>query len=173
MSPEKASNEAKEIYQNLNQKLGKVPNIFLNLGNAPAVLKGFMAMSDSVNQTSLDPQLREQIALIVGQSNQCNYCLSAHTVMAKGAGLQEAEILKARHGQASNSKSQAILKFANTVVEARGQVTDQDVTELKNAGVSDQEIVEIVWVICQNMFTNYFNHITDPKIDFPLASELN
>lgn len=169
---EDAKGEVKDLYQSLKQKMGKVINIFLNMGNSAATLKGFLALSDAANQTSLSPQLREQIALLVGQSNHCQYCLSAHTMLAKGAGLNDDEIVEARHGESTDPKNQAILKFAKEVVENRGNVSNQDIAGLKAAGVNDTELVEIVLLIMVNMFTNYFNLITDPKIDFPLASNL-
>lgn len=172
-SPEKAQPAVQEIYKALEKKLGKVPNIFLNMGNSPAVLKGFLGLSDAAGQTSLNPKVREEIALIVGQTNQCKYCLSAHIAMAKGVGINDQEILQARKAMSQDPKTQAILAFAKTVVEKRGNVTDQDVSTLKSKGVTDQEIVEIIMIIALNMFTNYFNHITDPKIDFPVAPKLS
>lgn len=173
VSVEEAEGEVKELYQSLQQNMGKVLNIFLNMGNSAATLKGFLALSNAADQTSLSPKLREQIALIVGQLNHCQYCLSAHTMLAKGKGLSDQDILKARHGESLNVKDQAILKFAKQVVENRGNVSNQDVASLKTAGVTDPELVEIILLIIVNMFTNYFNLITDPKVDFPLAPELS
>lgn len=172
MPQEKANPEVKEIYNDLKAKIGRVPNIFQNMGNSPAVLKGFLNLSEATNETSLSPQLREQIALIVAQTNNCHYCLSAHTTIAKSLGVSDADIMQARHGSTSNAKNQSILKFAKIVVENRGKLTNQDIASLKAAGVNDQELVEIILVILVNMFTNYFNNITDPKIDFPIAPEL-
>jgi uncharacterized peroxidase-related enzyme len=172
ISSDKASPEVKKIYQDFEKKLGRIPNIFLNMGNSLAVLKGYIGLNEAVNQSSLDPKLREQIALIVGQTNHCNYCLSAHTAIAKGIGLADDEIMQARQGTAQDPKSKAILKFAKTIVDNRGNVTNQDVASLKVAGVNDTQLVEIILVVIQNIFTNYFNHITDPHIDFPVAPEL-
>lgn len=172
ISPEEAKNEVKTIYQDFEKKLGKVPNIFLNMGNSVAALNAFLGLNAAVDQTSLAPLLKEQIALIVGQTNHCQYCLSAHTAIAKNLGVKEQDILKARHGESQDTKSQAILKFAKTVVESRGHVSNQDIATLKAAGVNDQELVEIIVVVILNMYTNYFNLITDPKVDFPQAPEL-
>jgi len=173
VKPEQAQKEVKDIYKSLEQKMGRVPNIFLNMGNSAAVLKGYLGLSDAVGQTSLPPKLREEIALIVSQANNCRYCLSAHSAIAKGLGVPDQEVLLARQGQAKDPKTQAILKFAKSVVENRGNVSNQDVASLKAAGVTDQQVVEIILIIALNMFTNYFNHITDPKIDFPVAPELS
>jgi uncharacterized peroxidase-related enzyme len=170
---EEAKGEVKDLYQNLEKKMGKVLNIFLNMGNSAATLKGFLNLSEAADQTSIAPRLREQLALIVGQTNHCQYCLAAHTTIAKGLGVNEQDILKARHGESHDPKSQAILRFAKTVVENRGHISNQDVASLKAAGVSDTELVEIILLINVNMFTNYFNLITDPKIDFLMAPELS
>lgn len=173
LTVEEAKGETKELYQKLEKKMGKVINIFLNMGNSPTTLKAYLQLSDAAEQTTLSPQLREEIALIVGQSNHCQYCLSAHSAIAKNLGINEIDILKARHAESSDAKSQAILKFAKTVVENRGNISNQDVASLKAAGVSDKELVEVLLVINVNMFTNYFNLATDTKIDFPLAPELS
>lgn len=172
VEPEKASSNVKEIYSAIEKKMGRIPNIFLNMGNSAAVLKGYLGLSDAVKQTSLNPKLQEQIALIVGQTNQCGYCLSAHTAISQGSGIPDQEILESRKGVSKDGKTQAILIFAKKVVEKRGNIDDQDIASLKASGASDAEIVEIILTIALNMFTNYFNHITDPKIDFPIAPKL-
>jgi uncharacterized peroxidase-related enzyme len=170
---ETAPPQIKQIYENLQKKMGRVLNIFQNMGNSEAALKGFLGLNEAASHTSLSPRLREQIALLVGQTNDCQYCLSAHTANAKLVGLQESDVLQARKGQALDPKSQAILTFAKIVVEKRAQVSNQDVERLKAVGISDQEIVEIILVVVLNIFTNYFNHITDPQIDFPIAAKID
>lgn len=170
---EEAKGEVKDLYQSLQKKMGKVINIFLNMGNSAATLKGFLALNDAASQTSLSPKLREQIALIVGQTNHCQYCLSAHTMLAKKAGMSEQDILKARHAESQDPKEHAILKFSKQIVENRGNISNQDLASLKAAGVNDTELVEVILIVIENLFTNYFNLITDPKIDFPPIPELN
>ena len=167
VTEEEASPKVKLIYDLLHKKMGRVPNIFLNMGNAPAVLGGYLALSDAANHTSLSPNLREQIALVIGQTNGCNYCLSAHSAVAGSLGLKQSDILSARNGIASTPKDQAILQFAKKMVENRGHMQDAEITALKKAGVSDEEMLEIVMLVSLNIFTNYFNHLTDPVIDFP------
>jgi len=170
---EEAKEDVKGLYSQIEKKMGRIPNIFLNMGNSPVVLKSYLALSDLAGQTNLDPKVREKIALIVGQTNQCQYCLAAHTAISKGIGLKDQEIIQARHGESQDPKTQAILNFAKTVIENRGHVSNQDIASLKAAGVSDKEMIEIILLTVLNIFTNYFNHITDPKIDFPVAPELN
>lgn len=169
---ETADPEVKEIYDTLKKKMGKVLNIFSIMGNSSNALKGFLALSGAASHSSINPKLQELMALAVAEANQCYYCLSAHTAGAKGVGFAEADIIKARKGEASDPKAEAILRFAKVVAEKRGKIGDADIAALRKAGVSDKEIVDAILVIIVNMFTNYFNNITDPDIDFPKAQPL-
>jgi uncharacterized peroxidase-related enzyme len=173
VTKDEAKGDLNTLYQDIEKKMGKVPNIFQNMGNSPTTLKAFLSLNDAAGQTSINPKLREQIALTVAQANQCNYCLSAHTAIGKSIGLPDQDLLLARKGEAKDPKTQSILKFTQNVVKNRAQISDQDLKTLKAAGVTDSEIVEIILVIIVNMFTNYFNLVTDPKVDFPMAPELN
>ena len=64
---------------------------------------------------SLNPKVREQIALAVAESNMCGYCLSAHAFLAGKVGLTEKDINDARHATAGTEKTDAILKLARNV----------------------------------------------------------
>lgn len=169
---DKATKEVKEIYGAIEKTFGRVPNIFQNMGNSAAALRGFLELNKATEATSLTPKLREEISLAASQSNQCNYCLSAHTAAAQASGVSDQEIILARKGQSKDPKTQAILNFVKAVVEKRGHMSDQDIKKLKTSGVSDQELVEIVLIIATTTFTNYFNQITETKIDFPVAPEI-
>lgn len=171
LTPETASQEAKPLLDAIQKKMGKIPNIFKNMANSPAALQAYLDLSKACNATSFSPALREQIALVVGQANQCHYCLSAHSAIGKSAGLTDAEILNARKGHGKSGKEEAILHFAKEMVEKKGHLDPSAIDTLKRAGVSEKELVELVLVITLNIYTNYFNHITDPVIDFPIVPE--
>jgi len=164
------SPEAQKQLDNLKAKLGKVPNIFQTFAHSPAVLDFYLAQSQALSKTSLTPALREQIALTVAGANTCDYCASAHTVMAKGQGVAENEVKSNLSAKSSDSKTQAALEFAAKIVKNRAKVSDSDVDMVKKAGFTEAEVLEIVAVVAANIFTNYFNHVVDTDIDFPHIS---
>jgi alkylhydroperoxidase family enzyme len=43
------------------------------------------------------------------------------------------------------------------------------VEQLRSAGYSDEEIVDVIGVIALNLFRNYFNLIAGTEVDFPLV----
>lgn len=167
---DEAQGKAKEILEQIKAQRGKVPNIFKAMANSPAATEAYLNFSQTLSKGVLDPKLKEQIALSVAEENKCDYCLAAHSVIASKAGLSADEITASRRSSASNPKSDAGLKFAQTVIRKKGHISDEEFQKVKSAGFSDAAIVEMIMVICQNIITNYFNHIADPEIDFPKAN---
>jgi uncharacterized peroxidase-related enzyme len=156
----------------VNAKLGLVPNMMRAMANAPAVLDGYLHLSGSLSQGTLSAKVREQLALIVGEANRCDYCLAAHSAIGKMVGLTADQIRDSRLGTAVDRKTDALIRFARKLVDARGLVTDGDVQDIREAGFDDGAIAEVVANVALNIFTNYFNQVAGTDIDFPKAPEL-
>ncbi len=171
VTPENATPETAETLTGVKKKMGMVPNIVGTMANSAAVANAYLGFSGALSG-KLTATLRERLALVTGQANDCRYCLAAHSLMGKGVGLCEDEIIAARQGTAGDPKEAAAVAFASKIVENRGRVTDGDVEAVRSAGYSDGEITEIIANVALNLFTNYFNHVTDPMIDFPAAPDL-
>jgi uncharacterized peroxidase-related enzyme len=170
IEPKGATGKTKELLDAVNGKFGMVPNTFRVMANSPAVLEGFLAFNGALGTGTLDAQVREQIALVTAQSNDCDYCLSAHTAIGKLVGLKEREITDSRDGRASTARARAALTFATQVLDGKGQVSDENVQAVRTAGFSDGEVAEIIAHVAINVFTNYFNIATQVDIDFPKVS---
>jgi uncharacterized peroxidase-related enzyme len=173
VQPESATGEAKQLLEAVKTKMGRVPNMMKTLANAPAALNAYLQFSGALAGGVLPGKTREQIALAVGQANSCDYCLAAHSTIGKMVGLTHEQILDGRHGKATDAKTHAILLFARKLVDDRGQVADAELQKLRQAGVNEAEITEIVANVALNIFTNYFNHVSSPEIDFPKAEALS
>ncbi len=167
VSPNQAEGKTKELFDRVKAKMGKVPNILKTMGHAPAVLESYLAFSGALSQGALNPALREKIALLTAKENNCEYCTAAHSAIGKMAGLNEADIKEAQRAVSADKKTEAALKFAQKLVREKASVADSDINAIRQAGFTDEEIIEIVGNVSLNIFTNYFNHVADPIIDFP------
>jgi len=167
--PSEATGLNKQLFDGLQSKLGMVPNLAQQLANAPAALKAYLGFGAALSEGKLTGKLREQIAVAVANVNHCDYCLSAHNVLGSLQGLTKPELEAAQFGESSEKKDAAILSFAVKVVQHRGHLPAEEVETLRAAGVSDQEIVEVIATVAVNIFTNYFNHIAGTEIDFPVV----
>lgn len=161
--------KSKELLAGVEKLLGSTPNIFTTLAHSPAALGVFVGAIGAMANSKLPGGLREQIALTVAAANGCDYCASAHTTLGKMNKVAEGELTLALSGKSSDSKTQTALVFARKLVLERGHVTDADVDSLRRAGYSEGEIVDIVAVTGVNIFTNYFNHVAETDIDFPVV----
>jgi uncharacterized peroxidase-related enzyme len=168
LSPANATGKTKELFTAIDGKLGMVPNMMKTMGNSSAVLEGYLNLSGALSGGTLGAKTGELIALAVAEANNCDYCLSAHTYIGENLVKIDAETLNdARSGNSNDAKTDAILKFAKTLVGKKGLVNDADVDSVKNVGVTEGEIGEIVGHVALNIFTNYFNNTANTEIDFP------
>jgi uncharacterized peroxidase-related enzyme len=170
IAPVVSTNVDPKVANTLSQvkaSLGMLPNLFATLAHAPVALDGVLSLTKTLSRGRLSAAQREIVSLAVGQENQCRYCLAAHTAMAKGAGLSDAETLKARAGDGTDPFDRAIAYFAKKIVSQRGHVSDEDMKNARAAGIDNGLMMEIVANVAVNTFTNYANELADTEIDFP------
>lgn len=167
---ETANPELAQIYDGVKAKIGMLPNLFTTFGNSPTVLKAYLALGDALGSGRLTAVQREIVSLSVGQANACQYCLSAHTLMGKGAGLSDAGVQDARQGKAADPVDNAVAELARKIAVQKGQLSDQDLSDARAAGLDDGLIIELIANVALNTLTNYTNHIAQTTVDFPVVS---
>ena len=172
IDPATATGQTAALFTAVKSKLGVVPNLMRTLGHSAAALEAYLGFSGTLATGALPAKTREQIALAVAEQNACDYCLAAHSLIGKGAGLTPDAILAARRATAADAKTDALLKFASAVVTTRGLVPDEALVAVRTAGASDAEIVETVAHVALNILTNYTNHVAQTVVDFPKATAL-
>jgi uncharacterized peroxidase-related enzyme len=160
---------SKPILEAVKKQLGVVPNMFRLIARSPAALQGFTANNGALAKT-LDVKTRERIALAVAEVNGCDYCLSAHTYLGLNlAKLGAEEIALNRKGESADAKANAAVRFAAKVARERGRVAGADIQDVRDAGFDDRQIVEIIAVTAENIFTNLLNIVAETDIDFPVV----
>lgn len=162
-----ANTEQRELLDAIQSQLGMVPNFLKVLANSPAALRAFLGLHGIAGEGSLDARTRERIALAVAQQNGCQYCVSAHTAIGKKAGLDGAEIEANRAGTSQDAEAAAAVKFARALVEHNGEITTAELLEIRNAGYSESDIVEIITHVGMNVLTNILGKASRVEIDFP------
>ena len=167
VTAESANPEQKALYDAIQAKLGMVPNFLKVFANSPAALKAFLGLHGIAGEGSLDPQTRERIALALAQQNSCEYCLSAHTAIGRKSGLDAAEIEANRSGGSRDEKAAVAVRFARSLMAHTGEVTTAELIEMREAGYSESDIVEVITHVGMNMLTNMLGKAGRVDIDFP------
>jgi uncharacterized peroxidase-related enzyme len=170
LDPSSATGHVKETLDGLHKRLGVTPNLFRVAAQSPATLDALVGLVGSMAKGKLNARSREAVAIAVSNFNGCDYCLSAHTALGRGAGLREDALAKARDAVADDPKLGATLRFARLVAEQRGHVSASDLEAVRTAGANDAEILEIVMNVAAATFTNYLNVVAQTDLDLPAVS---
>lgn len=165
-----ANEEQQALLIAIQSKLGMVPNFLKVFANSPAALRAFLGLHGIANEGSLDSQTRERIALTVAQKNSCEYCVSAHTAIGRGTGLSNEEMTAARAGSSADAKAAVAVRFARSLVEHQGEITAAELREMRDAGFSESDIVEVITHVGMNILTNMIGKASRLEIDFPKVS---
>lgn len=172
IDPQHAQGRAKELLATVEQAFGSVPNAARVMANSPAVLESFLALSTAMNRASIGEKLHHQIKLTASEANDCSYCTSILCAMGPAVGLTAADLAETRSASATDTRTDAALRFARAVIETKGKVRDDDLRAVRQAGFGDTEIVEIAASIVVGYFTNFINNVAQTTLDIPEAPAL-
>lgn len=161
-----ATGRTAELYGAVKAKLGRVPNMVKTMAVSTPVLEAYLGLSAAASST-LDARERELISLAVAEVNGCEYCAAAHTALSKMVGLAEEAILAARAGSGAAPRHQAVAGLARAIARDRGKITNSQLKEARDAGLTDAEIAEVVANVALNFYTNLFNNVAETELDFP------
>ncbi|MFJ5230169.1 carboxymuconolactone decarboxylase family protein [Kitasatospora sp. NPDC088391] len=157
------------LLERTRARLGRVPNLYATLANSPAALGGYLALHEHLGNGALGPKLREQLALLTAQHNECTYCVSAHTLRGRRLlHLTDEQLAQTRKGfDDTDPHADAVLRLADRILHTRGRVSDEELATARAAGVTDAELAEITAHVALNTLSNWFNHLARPTLDFP------
>lgn len=173
-SVDSAPEPSRDALKALEAKVGKVLNIYGGMAHSPAVLNAYVALNATITEhSSLDAATREAIALAVGAANDCSYCQAAHTMVGRGAGLSDDQMLQIRRGDVEgDGRLAAIVAVAREAATDVGSVSDTTWRAALDAGWFDTEVADAFASVAANLFTNYFNHFAAIELDLPAAPDI-
>jgi uncharacterized peroxidase-related enzyme len=151
--------EVKELWALPLEKLGFVPNVLRVFALRPKHLLGWWAYYDELlrGESGLTKAQREMIAVVVSVANRCHYCIVSHTAALRKLTKDPAFVERLATGYKYaelEPRDRAMLDFAVKLTEASDRCTDGDVQALRDAGWSDEEIMDIAQVAAMFNFTN-------------------
>jgi AhpD family alkylhydroperoxidase len=170
---EQVSTESQVIFDQLQKRLGKVPNLYATIGYSENALKGFLDFEATLARGVFRPKEREAIALIVSEINGCNYCLAAHTLLAIKNGFTKEDTLSIRKGEVTDAKLNTILQLAKSIAENKGHADPITLENFLAAGYDEAAVMELIGLVTVRVFTNYVYALTNIPVDFPAAEPLS
>jgi len=161
---------AKRVMNNALQAYGFVPNLTAVMANAPLLGEAYQALGGLFEKTSFSSDEKQVIYLSISAENGCDYCVSAHSVIADMNQLPEPVTEAIRNGQPiDDPRLEALRSFTQHLVRERGWVSDDDRSAFMDAGFTESQILEVVLGVGMKTLSNYTNHIAGTPLDEAFA----
>lgn len=166
---EQVNTESQAIFDQLKGQLGMVPNLYATIGYSSNALSSFLAFSGTAGKGVFSKKEVEAIKLAVSEANNCAYCKSAHTAMAKMNGFTEEETIDLRKATITDEKLNVLTNLAKQVAEKSGHADDEVKERFFEIGYDEKALIEFVSVVIAVTFTNYVHGLTQVEVDFPIV----
>ncbi len=161
-----------QILDKVKGQLGMIPNLYATIAYSSDALENFLNFSSLAGKGSFSGKELEAIRLAVSEVNECQYCLAAHTAIAKMNGLSEEETLQIRDGSIKDSKLSALSNLAAEISRKNGKASNEAKENFFAAGFNEKALIDILAVVTEITFTNYTHNLTEVPVDFPKAKAL-
>ncbi len=121
----------------------------------------------------LPPTLKQMIALSVSRHNNCRYCTVTHTNALASLGISKEVIDSCIYDPDFTNiplQHRGVLKFAVKVAKDPNSLQGGDFQTLKENGLSQSEIAEIIMMVAFTNFINTWADATGLELDQNTAS---
>ena len=179
--PELASlpEDIRSKLEGVQEKAGFIPNVFLALAHRPEEFRAFFAYHDALmeKEGGLTKAEREMIVVATSGANECQYCVIAHgailRIRAKDPLVADQVAINYRKADIT-PRQKAMLDFAMQVSLQAATVDDDDLTELRGHGFSDEDIWDIGAIAAFFALSNRMANLTSmrPNDEFYLMGRI-
>lgn len=163
---------SQDIFNNTQKSLGFIPNMYLKMGNNPALLDAYTYAYNSFRANSgFNPVEQEVVFLSVAFENNCEYCMAAHSFVGDMMSKVPTEVTNAirDNQQVPDTKLAALSKLTRSLTANRGHVSQEEVDAFLAVGYKETHVLGIIAGIAVKTLSNYSNHLTNPEVDAAFA----
>jgi uncharacterized peroxidase-related enzyme len=166
-SVDSAPADAKPRLETAQRNNGFLPNLIGVLANAPTALETYQVVGAINARTGLTPQEREVVQITAATLNGCGFCVAGHTAIARKKLSMPEELIQALRSvnPLHDAKLNALARFTVDVIEARGQISDDQLHAVLDAGYTQGNALEVVLGISLATLCNYANNLAATPIN--------
>lgn len=171
LSPQTLDNaepKAKAVLEKAFAQVGFIPNMYARMVNSPGLLDTYLhGYAAFRNDSGFTPQEQEVIFLTISKENGCEYCVSAHSLIADNMSKVSPAVTDAIRNDTPipDDRLAALSLFTKQMVTSRGLPSRAEVGAFLKAGYTEQQILEVVLAIAVKTLSNYANHLFHTPLD--------
>jgi uncharacterized peroxidase-related enzyme len=167
--PEEAAGEVKAIYDKDLAAQGYVANYTRAFSRRPEVLQGWLGLKDAIT-SGMDPRLYELATVAAATAIRSSYCSLVHgNILATSYYPAEkvASMAADEVGDGLDAADVAVIRFARKVAQEAEKITQEDVDELRDLGLSDADVFNVILAAAARCF---FSKVLDATGTLPDAA---
>lgn len=154
------------------KKYGFVPNLYGVLAGSPAAVQAYAGINKALEQSALSPVEQQVVALTVSATNDCAYCVGAHSTVAQMVRMPEDILLALREQRPiSDGKLDTLRTLVMSILHHRGWVPENDLEQFVAAGYTQRHVLDALTIVSLKTLSNYVNHIAHTPLDPQFASQ--
>lgn len=147
---------------------GRPVNMHAQMAHAPAVLLGYMAMRNALDEHgTLERKTRTALLLTVAAVDRCAYTLALNSLLAKQTGWSESEVIDLRHGHLKEPRTAALMNVARQIASHGGHVDEASWQTARVAGWTEAELAEAFAFVALTQYVDTFVNFAQPELDIP------
>src|SRR3712207_1129298 len=144
---------------------GQLPNFLGVLAGSPAALRAYARFRSELRHGTLPLATLERISLAIAEYYRSELGLAIHTRTARQAGVGIDEVALARAWDSADPREAALLRYLRALTEHRGRTPMHLHEEAREAGWSDEQLLEAVAVVALESFTAMVNVAGEVPVD--------
>ncbi|MBX9913943.1 MAG: carboxymuconolactone decarboxylase family protein [Pseudomonadaceae bacterium] len=172
---ETASPSAAALLKGAQANFGFIPNMFTHMAHAPGLLSTYFHGYEQFRANSDFTAVEQEVVfLAISIENGCEYCVSAHSLVADAMSKVPTEVTNAlRDGKpVADAKLAALANFTRTMVVTRGLPARAAVAQFLAVGYTEKHVLEVILAIAVKTISNYTNHLAHTPVDAAFASRV-
>jgi alkylhydroperoxidase family enzyme len=144
---------------------GQLPNFLGVLAGSPAALRAYARFRSELRHGTLTRPTLERISLAVAEHYHSEPGLELHARTARHAGLGLDDVALAREFDARDEREAALLRYLKVLVEGQARPPLHLHEEAREAGWSDEQILEAIAFVALETFTAMVHVAGDVPVD--------
>ena len=148
---------------------GSPVNWVRSQGSRPDILSAIWAFTKgTLLQGELPPTVKQMIAMVIAMQNDCRYCQVAHTGALEAMGVPQ-NVIESCASDPDLTEvpppQRALLRVGLKANRDPKSVTDEDIQSLRDQGLSEGEIIEVLMVAAFSIFGDFWADVSGIALD--------
>lgn len=144
---------------------GQLPNFLGVLAGSPAAVRAYARFRSELRNGTLSRATLERVSLAIAEHFHSQPGLALHVRTARQAGLGIDEVALAREWDSREPGQAALLRYLRALVEQRGSAPMHLHEEAREAGWSDEALLEAIAFVSLESFTAMINVAGEVPVD--------